>query len=55
MSGILSGLFATGGQSIGALVSGGGAAIIQGIVTGSTRQIVWPIVDQLGPTITGFV
>ena len=55
MSGILSGLFATGGQSIGALVSGGGAAIIQGIVTGSTRQIVWPIVDQLGPTITGLV
>lgn len=29
-----------------------GAAIVNGILTGSTRQIVWPLLDQLGSTIT---
>ena len=31
-----------------------GAAVVNGILTGSTRQIVWPLLDQLGSTITAF-
>ena len=32
-----------------------GAAIIQGITTGSTRQIVWPLVDGLGQPLTSLL
>lgn len=45
MSGLLAGAFGTG-------LSRG---LIQGILTGSTRQIVWPLVDQLGEPLTDII
>lgn len=50
MSGLLSGI----GDAIGGLALSSASAIVQGILTGSTRQIAWPILDQLGDAITAF-
>lgn len=39
----------------GSLFSGASRALIQGIAIGSTRQIVWPLVDQLGDPLTSVI
>src|SRR4051812_36617629 len=41
---------------VSGLTTGGfSRALIQGIATGSTRQIVWPLVDQLGDPLTNVI